>query len=303
MAIILAAVLALGIGIGVSYIPTDHSLAIKMEDAIRRQMHPETVQVVLHRRNRFSHFVQRLDVNLTGFTADDLPFKVASQPVHIGGPSTGTPDTTSNTLPTTTSNPTNPDTTTIIPPTPVSVARRTIAIKVGRLHCARFTMHELPVKEMTWTFSGIRVAEDSLGTGGFNISSMRSAVGSITLDTAGITAFLQHQHLPIDSPTVTLAEDGIHLRGTVEMVVKLPIEVTGKIVARDGGVLYLDHPSILVEHVEVPDVLAARMLKQINPLINLNTMLQLPAPITITAVTHGSGLLRFDGILSLPAAE
>ena len=69
--------LALGLGIGIAHVPTDHDLAQRMEVALQQAVHPAAVHVALHRSSRFSRTVQQLNVDLDGFTAEALPLPLA----------------------------------------------------------------------------------------------------------------------------------------------------------------------------------------------------------------------------------
>ncbi|HEY3415569.1 MAG TPA: DUF2993 domain-containing protein [Armatimonadota bacterium] len=270
----LLAVLLLGI-LGAK-VPSDAKIAATIEQAIREQLHPASVQVVVQRKSPFSSTLDRVDVTISGVSTPGLSFFSAP-----AAPAAQTPGAA-------------------VPPRP---APRMIRIVDLHLLCRQVDAGTLPIAEMGWQLHEVRVPVGPAGQQRFTIAAAEQATGYFLLDEKGLTNFLRSRDLPLTDPTVTLTDAGCTLRGNIHLLVRVPVEISGHITARDQAKLHLTDPKLHLSVVPIPDAVAQRLLRNLNPLTDLNADLHLPAPLTITQVTHGAGAVRFATTLQFPPPE
>ena len=145
---------------------------------------------------------------------------------------------------------------------------------------------------------------EAIDAGGLRISAAGRVEGYLLLDQAGVTTFLRTLNtLPIADPSVTFTKDQATITGAMPWVVRVPVEVTGVVKARDGAVLYMENPTLKFSIVNVPKFVADRALQSVNPLVDLNAALHMTAPLTVNTVTLGDGTLRLEGTLAFPKPE
>jgi hypothetical protein len=280
MAFVLAIILLGAVG---SRIPTDADIAARIETTLRQQLHPSGIHVVVERRSALSTTFERVDITITGFTADAFPLGVQPAPAVVMAPIPGPAHRDGD--------------------TPVDPPGRQIRIKHAHLLCKDFTLKGLPIKEMDWDLNEVRMPWESAKAGKLDISSADSAIGYCLLREQGITRFVRTRNLPLDDPEVLFTTAGCQVKGTTQSFIQIPVEVSGQVVARQHAVLYLNDPKLHVSVLAVPHAITERVLKGINPLIDLNADLHLPVALTVTGVTHGNGTLRFDATLQFPPTE
>jgi hypothetical protein len=262
-------------------IPRDREISSRFETILRKKLHPEFVQVTLHRASMFSMTIRSLDINITGFSVGKTTTLAAAPwtitPAHIA------------------------EAALLAWPDPAEVARGRLlrAIDV-HLHCERFSVGNLPVRQMDVQLHEIRVPLGNLEHGHLMIAAAASAHGSVLFDEAGLTKFLKTRHLPVKNPSVQLTTDGCVLRGDTDTFISAPVELTGRLAVKDQAVLFLDQPRIHVAAFTMTAAMSERLLTRINPLIDLNHDLPIPVPISIMNVTQGDGQLRFDAELHFP---
>jgi len=267
----LFAVLVLG-ALG-SKIPTDADIAARLEDAIRTQLHPESVHVMVKRPSVLSTTFEQLEITITGFNADKLP--LALQPPAAPAPGAGAPRRQG----------------------------REILLRTARLTCERFVVNGLPVRTLAWQGKDVYLPFKAVRAGAFQISAARAVTGYVVVQQDDLTQFLRTLPLPITEPDVVISPAECLVNGNARMLTRIPIHLTGQLVARDGAVLYLDKPRLRVTIIPVPGFVANRVLKDLNPLADLNAAMQLPAPLKITRTTQQHGALRFEGAMLFPQPE
>ncbi|MHB9132328.1 MAG: LmeA family phospholipid-binding protein [Armatimonadota bacterium] len=256
-------------------IPSDEDLARGIEQALTTQLHPNKVQVIVQRRSNFSTTIDHLEIVLTGFTADNL-FPAASPAVPAAPADAVAPR--------------KPDT-------------RQVRVTDADVTCQSFTAGSLPIKEMAWELRDVRIPYADAKAGKLTITGAQSATGHITLQQEALADFLRTRKLPIEVTGVAITPEGVKVSGVMRSFIRVPVEVTGRIVVKDQSMLYLNEPKLNVSVVKVPDMLAKRLLEDINPLFTLNQDLHLPAPASVDSVSHGNGTLRFDIALHFPTPE
>lgn len=273
-----------------TYIPTDAEISAQIEAAIRAQVHPASVQVVVKRQSDISTTVERLDITIIGFSADTLPFG-ATAPAAPAAPAA----TAASPLPT----PAHRDDA----PRAKRPAGRQIRIKDTHLVCKDLTLKSLAIQELTLDLHEMRIPWACLKGGGFTITSVQNAGGYVVLPQKGLTQFLRTRKLMIQEPEVVVTPDGCRVRGTYHMLVSVPVEVSGLITCKNRAELCLENPKLKVSAVTLPELVTSHILKDLDPFTDLNTDMRLPAPLTITRVTHQDGGLRLDAILQFTPPE
>lgn len=265
-------------------VPSDRDIAGQIEAAIRTKVHPTGVTVALHRISSFSTRIRTLDITITGFTADSLPL-TAGQPIRHND----APVMAAGML--------------AFRETPRQGHERMIRVSDAHLRCEQFTLHQLPVQELDLKIHETRFPLESAKRGNLAITSAESAGGYAVFTESGLTQFLRTRTLPIKDVTVQLTQNECIIKGETKDIIGVAVQVSGRIIAKDGAVLYLERPKLKVLSLTLPKVISDRILREINPLADLNTELPLPAPLTITGITHNKGSLRFDGTLQFPQGE
>lgn len=273
MALVLAVLL---LGFGGSRVPTDAELAAKIETTIQQQLHPAQVQVTLERRSRLSTKVRRVDVTISGFTVDNLPFTIRPQAAPIPGPAHRDGD---------------------------APREKMVRIVDLALHCADFSVKGIPFKALNLDLHEVRIPSQAVREGRFEIAAAETVAGEALITEAGLEQFLRTRDLPLEKIAIELTPQQCQVRGTTKFIVNVPVTVSGRVGVRDGAVLWLEQPKLQVSIIKVPQLLTDRILKDINPLADVNKELQLAVPLTITQVTHEKGALRFGVRFDMPAPE
>jgi len=266
----LFAVLVLG-ALG-SKIPSDADIAARLEDTIRLQLHPENVRVVVKRPSLLSTTFEQVEITITGFNADKLPLAMQPPPAAPAGKKPRRRE-------------------------------RQIRIVDARLTCERFVVNGLPVRTLAWQGKDVHLPFKAVQAGVFQISAARSVTGYVEVNQDDLTQFLRTLPLPITEPEVVITPEECLVNGNAHVLTKIPIHLSGQLIARDGAVLYLDKPRLRVTVIPVPGFVSRHVLKNLNPLADLNQALQLPAPLTITRSSQQHGALRIEGALLFPQPE
>lgn len=281
MALLLAALLLGTLG---TKIPTNHDIETRLEQAIRDALHPAAVMVTVERASIFSTTFQRVDISIDGFNADSLPLSL----VEVPGADSATIDG---------DDPTG---------APIAEPKRTakqVRLRQATLRCTNFTINKLRVEQLDINAEDLYLPLQAVSAGQFEIAGARAVTGMVSLRQQDLTAYLRTRDLPITDPTVKLSPAECRVSGKSRTLIHIPIELSGVLTARDGAVLYLDNPRLRVSIVPVPGFIADRVLKDINPLGDLNAEFKLPAPLNITKTTLRDGTLVFEGTLNFPPPE
>ncbi len=279
MAFVLALLL---LGTVQAKLPTDADIARQIESTIRAQLHPANVQVVVSRHSPLTTTVQHLEITITGFTLDGLPALPGLQPAA---------DTQST--------PHNAMQQYIVRP-----SGRQIRIMDAQVVCRDFVLKSLPVQELTLHIHELRIPLNCVTGGSFAISGVESVIGSVVLQQQGLTDFLRGRKLPLARPEVVVTPDGCSVKGLYHAaLLTVPVEVSGRLIVKEQAILCLGDPKLKMSRVTLPRIIADRLLKGVNPLVDLNTDFALPAPVTITQITHAAGSLRLDAMMNFPPPE
>jgi len=279
MALLLALLLLGGIH---ANLPTDADIAAHVADAIRARLHPASVEVHVTRCSSWSTTLEHLDITIGGFSADQLPLGAAPSPATVQPMPVALP----------------------MDEGPQPRASRDMRIKDAHIVCRDFTLKSLPVQELVLDLHEVRLPMECLSSGSFSIAAAESVGGSLLLRQQALTQYLRGRgDLPIKSPEVFITPDGCRVKGTYHMLVPVPVEVTGRIIRNGQAQLCLENPHIKVSVVTLTKGMTRNLLKSVNPLVDLNTDFRLPAPLTITGVTHRAGGLQLDMALQFPMPE
>ncbi|MHB9024295.1 MAG: LmeA family phospholipid-binding protein [Armatimonadota bacterium] len=272
------AVLLLG-ALGAS-VPSDTKIAATIEQALREQFHPAGVRVIVHRDSRLSTTLERVDVTMTGFSSAGLNFFSVPPPAAGAPAAAPAPDAA----------------------TPSRPAARRVRIVDLHVVCRQVDAGSLPIAEMDWRLHEVRavVQKDQQS---FMITAAEQATGYFQLEEKGLTRFLRTRDLPISDPVVTLTADGCTLRGNTRLLMRVPVAISGRIAAGEQAQLNLADPRLHLSVAPIPDFIAQRLLRDLNPLTDLRADLRLPVPLTVTQVVHGAGILRIGAALQFPPPE
>ena len=273
---------ALLLSIAGCLVPTDRDIALQIEEKLRADYQPDTITVVVKRRNNFSSRLRSLDISMSGFTATSIPLLAAGDASNtienaLKGGMTARAQTSSE---------------------DDAGSGRKVRIDHMTVRCQNFSIASLPVREMDVVCEKMRVRVQG---GNFHVLSAQPVVGSITLSEAGITKFLREQPLPIQDLQVKLTSDGCIITGQARKFILFPVEMRGQVTAREQAVLYLRNPKLRVLRVPFPRMLVSYIMRDINPLVDVNERVPMATRLTITGVTHLEGALQLHARLPLVA--
>ena len=276
MAVLLTLLL---LGAARSAIPSDAEIAAGIEAQLRALLHPAVLHVAVHRRSPFTTTFERVDISMSGLSLDQLPSSSAPAPVATPVVSTA--------------------------PAPAAQAPEGAQIRILAVHieCHDITAKQMLVTSMVWDAQDLRLPLEALRHHQFAISAAQSVAGYVLIPQESLTAYLRSVRSPLKSPEVTITPDGCRITGTARLLVGMPVRLQGQITVHGDAVLYFEHPRLKVSLFQVPASTTRQLLKDINPLIDLNAGLSLPAPLAITRVTHQIGVLRLDAALKFPQPE
>ena len=265
------------------FIPTDRDLEVKLTDALRHNLRPQSVKVSIYRRSIFSTTVRKLDVSLSGFSTDNIPLmkEQAAAPAPAPTATTGAGAALAK---------------------PVVKKKKSTEIKVrivnANIHCDHFEVKSIPVLSLDLAIRDIFIP---LRGDDIKIESGKSAICTVAFDEQGLTQFLRSRnHLPVNDAKVRLTKDGCIVTGKIKAFFNTPVELSGRILVKDQAVLYIDQPKVRVSALTLPGFVTERLLKDINPIADLNTDFDFPVPITVSSLTHDDGKLTFVADLHLP---
>jgi hypothetical protein len=271
------------LGMLASSLPTDHDLATRVEDALRASLHPRLVHVTLDRRSPLTTTVDRMTIRVEEVTAATLPFSFTAPTVPVTA--TPAPVAPAPAL------------------RPVAKPAREVLIRTLTLDGRRLILKGVPIEEMRWELHDVRVPTAALKTANLRIAGMRSAVGTLVFTEAGVTQCLATRKMPLTEPHVRLTRDGCTVAGRTRGIVALPVEVTGRLVPAPHARLLWHEPQARVGNVAMPTWLTDSSLSQLNPLVDINALITLPAPLVIHKVIHEEGRVRLEVSLHFPDQE
>ncbi len=272
-------------------IPTDSEIEARLTATIREALHPDYVKVDVTRSSPLSTTFQRVDITISGFSADSLPFALpdaAPADVPAAAPAPDAAKVAPSTAP--------------AAPAPRRAGKQ-IRLRLANVRCTDFTLNHVRVQQLELTATEMYLPLQAILHGQFQITAAASVTGTVQLRQDDLTAYLSTRELPITHPTLTLAPDACRLKGNSRTLIPMPIQLSGTLAARDGAVLYLDNPRLRVSVIPVPGIIADRVLRDLNPLGDLNAEFKLPAPLRITRTTMQEGMLILEGALLFPAPE
>ena len=114
-----------------------------------------------------------------------------------------------------------------------------------------------------------------------------------------LTPFVAKRVEKVINPSVTIQGDQMLIKGARDFYgVSAPFEVSGK-PDFSGAEMILKAPKLLVSGVTVPGLMAAPVLKNVNPLYSFDKMQGLPFKVSLTKVEARDGKLQIDGDLTL----
>lgn len=274
-------------------LPSDADVAATIQTAIHAQINPKNLTVTVTRKSNLDEDLQHLEISMSGFKVTDMPFAALS---------------VDDTKPVVAAKPAKKHPTTSLEKQPALLQPSTKDYRIVTAHvvCSDFYIKDLKVARLELNIAEGRIPRAGIGTNQAVLSAAREVTGTITLAEDDITTFLILLNtLPVQSPNVRITKEHVTINGNTPWVVlkvpiTIPVAVTGNISARNGAVLYLDNPTLNIELMNMPKAVADKILKNLNPLVDLNAALILHVPITIASTSTEERKLILTGSLGYP---
>ncbi len=274
-------------------LPSDADVAAKIQTAIHAQINPKSLTVTVTRKSNFDEDLQHLEITMSGFKVTDMPFADLpaddAKPVVVAKPAKKHPTTSLEKQPA------------LLQP-----STKDYRIVTAHVVCTDFYIKDLKIARLELNITEGRLPRAGIGANKAVLSAARDVTGTMTLAEDDITTFLILLNtLPVQSPNVRIKKEHVTINGNTPWVVlkvpiTIPVAVTGNFSARNGAVLYLDNPTLNIELMNMPKAVADKILKNLNPLVDLNGALTLHVPITITSTSTEERKLILTGSLAYP---
>lgn len=219
-----------------------------VETQLRRSLgQVQQVNVEIHRGHRslLSRQVDSIDITLAGFEARGLP--AAGLTIGGGGDLVG---------------------------------------KVGKvaIHAHRFRVNDLPVERLEITIADIRYdLWKALWRRKLEIIRIGDSYAEAWLDPDALSRMLAPRIKQIDNLRLSFHHGRISVSGYKRIGVRIPVRLTCSLSASDGRI-YIVEPQAHVSVVPVPGFITARLIEEINPLVDLNEGQQGPFQLKIERI-------------------
>jgi hypothetical protein len=252
-------------------VPTDRQIAAHIQQSIQDSLHPGYVSVTISRRTRVSTVISQVEITLGRFNVTELPFSAPPAPAGAA----------------------------VVPAVPEPGPQ--YRIKQAHITCENFTIQALPVRKLELFGHEVRISKAGVDAGYLDITAAERVEGVMDIAEAGLTALLGVQpNLPIKEPTARLTTGECEVSGETPWAIGVPVAVAGPLVAANGAVFSLVNPQLRVVTAPIPSLVGDRVFKDINPLVDINTLLQFPVPLTVTRTVVTQGKLRVEGTIDFP---
>lgn len=179
-------------------------------------------------------------------------------------------------------------------------------IKLLRLRFTEFRLMGLPVERFD---ADIPDATYDLGHAFWKDRlQLRSAgIGPpfVSIRSAGLEAFLSKKYNQILSDVkVLVTQKQISITGQLKILGSFsPFSASGGLIARDGRYVAILNPFFEINGGHVSDATTALLLKQFNPILDIEKDLGLGTFFTLRNVEVGEGVVTIQGSITLPRAE
>ena len=116
---------------------------------------------------------------------------------------------------------------------------------------------------------------------------------TVVLSETALNAGLGDRLLALRDPSISLDEpDVVRVQGTLDSIVPIPLEVTGRLAIQRSTRIVLIEPKVNVMGVALPDSIVRDLVQTTNPLLDLRRWNGLPVSIRLGQVTvHGDTIV------------
>lgn len=166
--------------------------------------------------------------------------------------------------------------------------KKAVGARIRRISVTarNFEVMGLPVREMKAQINGLKYNLWKAATKRqLEILDVGPCSGEVTLTERGINTFAVPKIKELTNCKITLLKGNLRVSGwyKTKVGVAAPVSLTASLQPRRGQI-HLINPHLKASVVPLPTFLAERVVKQINPVIDLNEGSQLPCSINITHV-------------------
>ena len=178
-------------------------------------------------------------------------------------------------------------------------------IKIGRtgelnIAVRDFKWQNLAVQRADFRFADVEYDFGALkNQSQFKLVRVGKSTMHLELAPEVLTPFVAKRVENVTNPSVAIKDGQMLIRGARSFYgVAAPFEVSGQ-PSFSGAEMILKSPRLLVSGVTVPGLMAAPILKSVNPLYSFDKMEGLPFKVSLTKVEARDGKLQIDGDLTL----
>ena len=241
---------------------------------------------------------RRIDVQLANITLDELPFETSAPAVTT--PAVAVPAVTVPAI-----NMPAAKGATTLSNAAVSKPAKVKKPKLGRageinLAVRALKWNNLPVERADFSFKDVEYDLGALKNDSqFPLVRVGAAKMHLELAPAALTPFISQRAQNISNPRVRLDNERLTVNGErVFYGLTAPFELKGA-PGFVGSQIVLQAPTLLVSGVTVPPIVAAPLLKTVNPLYSFSDLKGLPFDVKLTSVAVREGKLQVDADLML----
>lgn len=203
------------------------------------------VRVTRGHRSPFSRTVDRVEINLVGFQAKQMPLEGLQ----------------------------------VVRAKPLVCGKINNLVIVGE----RFQMSGLPIERMELSISRIRYdLWRALVGRKLRVVRVGEINACFVLTDRALQQYIAPKALSLDGLQVTFLEGKVRLVGRVRSWLRLPIEITAGLELRGEGRMVLVDPQLRFCSVPAPRLVADRVVKEINALLDITKEMKIPFDVKLT---------------------
>ena len=177
------------------------------------------------------------------------------------------------------------------------------SIRHLRLHLTNLTLKGLPVERFDADIPDVTY---DIGQATYKdwlvIRGAGRGAGSVQIGASGLETFVLRKYKKLMTEVhVTILEEGVTISGQLNLFGKpTPFTATGNLVTRDNRYLDLAEPKIEMNGKPVSSMLSSSILKQINPVLDIEADLGLGGYFTLERLKYGKGFMIASGQAGVP---
>ena len=248
---------------------------------------------------------RRIDIALANLTLDELPIAASASAtqttIPVGNAATKSVPNANNNGVKSSAPPTA-----VAPVKPAKIETPKVEkVKLGRtdelnILVRDFKWQSLPVERADFKFADVEYDFGALkNQSQFKLVRVGKATMHLELAPDALTPFVAKRVENVSNAKVTMSDGQLSVNGSRTFYgVSAPFEVRGQ-PAFSGSQIILKAPKLLFSGVAVPAMVAAPILKSVNPLYSFDDLEGMPFAVTLTKVESRDGKLQIDGDLTL----